>query len=136
LRSGGNEETTAKKLFLFVALISGIFFLELFNPSGGIDQFLFTGKKWMTGGTYLHMHFTVHRAELDFIATRADRFNFMIFWMDIGFHEEHSCEIFRGKTVTCGFFSPNDRFSLSVTANRSGLAMLIIEKTILLNKRE
>ena len=84
------RKKSGKELFFLVCLVTGIFFLEFFDTSGGVDQFLFTGEEGMNGGADLHTHLTVDRTQLDFVAAGANRCNFVILWMDIGFHMEHS----------------------------------------------
>jgi hypothetical protein len=85
------KSRSKKELFLLPGLVSGIFFLELLNPSCSINEFLLSGKKRVACGADLHTHFGVDRAEFDFVATGTDCFDFMIFGMGIGFHGQHSC---------------------------------------------
>ena len=59
---------------------------ELLNPAGRVNKFLFACEEGMTGGTDLHIHFTVHGPKLYFIAAGALRLNFMVFRMNIFFH--------------------------------------------------
>ena len=49
-RSGLEEVKSILLLSLFAILL-----LEPFDPSGCIQEFLFSGKERMTAGTYLHM---------------------------------------------------------------------------------
>jgi hypothetical protein len=64
----------------------GILLHELLDPSCRVNKFLFAGEKGMTGRTDLHIHFSVNRTKLHFVAAGTLSLNFMVFRMDIFFH--------------------------------------------------
>ena len=67
--------------FLAVALVEAI------DTSCGIDQFLFSGKEWMTCRTDFDVQVTLlGGASLERLATRAGNRNFDVFWMYSWFH--------------------------------------------------
>jgi len=76
-----------RKNLLFVFLVElGVFLFEFLDSTCSINQFLLAGEKGVAGGTDFNLHFTVDRAELEFIAAGTDSIYFMVFWMDIRFH--------------------------------------------------
>ncbi len=64
----------------------GVAFLVFFNTARSIDQFLFTGKEWMAGGTDLDFDFLLYRTNLNHVAAGANSVYLMIFRMDTFFH--------------------------------------------------
>ena len=64
----------------------GILLHKFFNPAGGVNQFLLTGKKGMAGGAYLNLHFRIDRSKLYFIPAGTLCCNLMVLGMDIFFH--------------------------------------------------
>src|SRR5207244_2742963 len=58
---------------------------ELFHASGGIDEFLFTREKWMTGGTNTDLNITARRARVIHHPARADDVSLVILWMNACF---------------------------------------------------
>ena len=67
--------------FLAVALVEAI------DTSCGIDQFLFTGKKWMACRTNFDVQVTfLGGASLEALAARAGNRDFNVFWMNSWFH--------------------------------------------------
>ena len=71
-------------LFLGRSLIT---FVKAIDAAGRVDQFLFTGEKWMTLGTNFDMKLlTERRAGLKRITARAGDAYFVIFWMNFLFH--------------------------------------------------
>jgi hypothetical protein len=63
-------------------------FVKAVNPSGGVHQFLFSGKKRMTFGTNFDVQFLAFhgRTGFEIVAASAANCNFMIIWMYFGFH--------------------------------------------------
>jgi hypothetical protein len=59
---------------------------EFFHASGGIDELLFAGEKWMASGTNTDLNITTRRAGVIDRAARADDVGLVIFWMNARFH--------------------------------------------------
>ena len=72
-------------LFLIFEML-GVTPLVFFNTTCSIYQFLFSGKKRMTGRTDLHLDFLLHGTNLDLIAAGTDSFHLTIFRVDTFFH--------------------------------------------------
>ena len=67
--------------FFAVALVESI------DTSCGIDQFLFSGKEWVTRRTNFDVQVTfLGGASLEALATRAGNRDFSVFWMNSWFH--------------------------------------------------
>lgn len=64
----------------------GVAFLKFLNPSGGINQFLLSGEKWMAGRTDFHNHLFIYRTQLNRIATTTNGSDFVVFRMYVAFH--------------------------------------------------
>ncbi len=75
-----------KLYWLLVFEMFGVAFLVFFNTACSIDQFLFTGKKRMTGGTDLNLDFLLYRTNLNHVAASANSVYLMIFRVDAFFH--------------------------------------------------
>jgi hypothetical protein len=88
----GERKKAMPVLFLFAALVVGIFLFEFFNPPGSIDQFLLSGKERMAGGTDFNPYFVHHGTEFEFVAAGTNSGDLMIGGMDIGFHGKHSLD--------------------------------------------
>jgi hypothetical protein len=63
-----------------------VFFAEAFYATGGINQFLLAGKKWMALRADLDPYIRFGRADLQNIATGALNCGLVVLWMDICFH--------------------------------------------------
>ena len=79
-----------------------IFFPETFDTTRGVNQFLFTGKKWMTFGAYFNADIGFGRTDLYLIATRAPYAGISVIRMYAVFHVI-STPI---KTVDFQFYAP------------------------------
>ena len=83
-------------LFLGRSLIT---FVKAIDAAGRVDQFLFTGEKWMTLGTNFDMKLlTERRAGLERISARAGDAYFVIFRMNFLFHC-NICPLVNIKTI-------------------------------------
>jgi hypothetical protein len=78
-QEGQKKKTGSRWLFLLAALKPGVFLLEFLDAAGGVDEFLLAGKEGVTGGADFDVHFAVHRAELDLVATGADCLDLTVF---------------------------------------------------------
>jgi hypothetical protein len=70
----------------FLVLKFFVFFPESFNPTGGIDQFLFAGEEWMAIGADFNPDVFFSRARLHFVAAGTTNGCGSIFGMNAGFH--------------------------------------------------
>lgn len=66
--------------------MGGILPAELVNPTGSINQPLFTGKKRMAIGTDLNFHLFQNGAQFQLVAAGTGRCNLMKCRVDIFFH--------------------------------------------------
>jgi hypothetical protein len=66
--------------------VGGVSFLKFFDPTGGINKFLFTGEKRVTSRTDFHVEFRIDGTDLYLVTTGALGHNHMIFGMYIAFH--------------------------------------------------
>ncbi len=66
---------------------AGVFSIKPFHSTGGIDQLLFPGKKWMAGGTNFDPDMVGGRTGLEFVTARATGYYGFIFWMNAFFHD-------------------------------------------------
>jgi hypothetical protein len=71
----------------FLVLKFCIFLAKAFNPARGVNEFLFTGKKWMAFGTYFNTDIGFGRANLEFISTCTSNIGIGIIRMDFLFHD-------------------------------------------------
>jgi len=68
---------------------------EFFHASGGIDELLFAGEKWMASGTNTDLNIATRRAGVIHRAARTDDVGLVILWMNARFHVRK-----RGRNVT------------------------------------
>ena len=73
-------------LCLFLGEVLGVFFLEFFNTTSGVNQLLLTSEKRMTAGTNFDLNALINRAQFNLITASAFCLDLMIFGMDIRFH--------------------------------------------------
>jgi len=71
----------------FCGWLLAVALVEAIDTSCGIDQFLFTGKKWVTRRADFDVQVTfLGGASLEALAARAGNRDFNVFWMNSWFH--------------------------------------------------
>lgn len=63
-----------------------VFFLELFDTAGGVNQFLLTGEKRVACGADFHSHIAHGASHLEPVATCAGHCTERVFRMNLSFH--------------------------------------------------
>ena len=94
LRPGGpgNQYSTLSRLSFSLA---AVFPVKPLDASGGIDEFLFAGEKWVAARTDFEADLLFGRASLPRLSTGTVYGRVKVLWMNIGFHRlVYSC---------CGF---------------------------------
>ena len=71
---------------LFFLLKFLIFFAESFDATGGIDQFLLAGKKWVAFGANFDADVLFSRSDFQHITTGALNGGLMVLRMNVSFH--------------------------------------------------
>jgi hypothetical protein len=90
INQGAQYSASTRFLDCFQKLcgFASVFFTELVYTSGGIDDFLFAGKKRMATGTDFYMQIPAQGGACDeAVATAAGHSDFLIFRVDARFHE-------------------------------------------------
>jgi hypothetical protein len=77
-----------KLLFLLFEVVGAVFFLEAFDPAGGIDVLLFAGVKWVANRADFGVDFAHGAAGFKGVAAAAVNHYFVIFWMYIFLHKQ------------------------------------------------
>ena len=80
------QKTDELIIFFFVFFKLCVFSAETLNSTGGVDQFLFSGKKRMAVGTNFHTDVLDGCADFKTVSTCTSCCRCVIFWMNTFFH--------------------------------------------------
>jgi len=74
---------------------------EFFHASGGIDELLFAGEKWMASGTNTDLNIPTRRAGVIHRAARAHDIGLVILWMNACFHLQKGTRNVAARSYWC-----------------------------------